>query len=153
MTRQPQVSRSGRALDPNGRSDGNFSSVLEQILQLRPLEGRMTVTEKASFIAKFLGYARDVDALGESVATLSRGSRTGDEPGTRLAEACREVAVLLGQATTEQSVLRAAVRRCLAASSPDINTREPDKDAIALPARMEAAERSQRACRELLSLL
>ena len=85
------------------------------VLQLRPIEGRLTVAERAACIEVFVRLARAAEA---SEGTQLQAENADDvDPcdvrGIEWAEACGQVAVALGcPSTSDRERIRAALTFC-----------------------------------------
>ena len=132
--------------------DEERTSALEHALQLRAFDGRMTVPERAAHIAVYLELARELDTRDAQSEGVSPDLCAWDATVIQAADACREVAVMLGQATVELAAVRNTVRRCLSAISSCGDICGPHKEATASCARrVDIARRGAKACADLIS--
>ena len=117
-------------------------------MQLRAFDGRMTVTQRAAHIAVYLELARELDTRDAQSEGVSPDLCAWDATVIQAADACREVAVMLGQATVELAAVRNTVRRCLSAISSCGDICGPHKEATASCARrVDIAKRGARLAR------
>ncbi len=126
-------------------------------LQLRPIDGRLSVAERAAYIEAFLRFAR---AAGTSEPAQPNEEAVDDvDPcvarGIEWAEACGEVAVTLGRPSkSDREHIRAALTACRVTCAA--YAQECEGRAAATPrcrSRLAASRDCEEACAALLAVM
>ena len=126
------------------------------VLQLRPIDGRLTVAERAAYIEAFLRLAR---AAGTSERTQPHEEDVDDiDPcevrGIEWAEACGEVAVALGRpSSSDRERIRAALMACRVTRAAYARECEGRAGTARCRSRLSASRDCEEACAAILAVM
>lgn len=126
------------------------------VLQLRPIDGRLTIAQRAAYIEAFLRFAR---AAGASESTQPQDENVDDVDlcegrGIGWAEACGEVAVALGRpSSSDRERIRAALMTCRVKRAAYARECEGRAGTARCRSRLSASRDCEETCAAILAVM